>query len=58
MHLKLSYNLMFIITLENMKLHYHLFCKSIFYLFSFSRRKSYIKIINEIAINMKMNDIT
>jgi hypothetical protein len=43
MHLKRSYNLMFIITLENMKLPYHLLCINIFYLFSLVEEKKLYK---------------
>jgi hypothetical protein len=43
MHLKLDYNLVFIITLENMKLYYHLLLKNSFYLFPFIQEKKLYK---------------
>jgi hypothetical protein len=39
MHFKLYHNLVFIITLVNMKLCYHFLLKKIFYFFSFGRGK-------------------
>jgi hypothetical protein len=42
MHFKLYHNLVFIITLVNMKLCYHLLLKNIFYLFSFGRGKEVV----------------
>jgi hypothetical protein len=42
MHFKLYHNLVFIITLVNMKLFYHLLLKNIFYLFSFGRRNEVV----------------
>jgi hypothetical protein len=58
MHLKLDYNLAFIITLENMKLYYHMLLKIGFIYSLLYKKRSSIKNINEIAINMQTNDFT
>jgi hypothetical protein len=59
MNFKLYHNLVFIITLVNMKSCYHFLLKNIFLFVLFRyKKRSCMKKINVIAINMKTNDIT